>query len=85
MPEERERPRPHGDPLETAVHVNPKDNRPQASEEIPHDDDWDSRGLSDGAKGRGSSANGIPEFDEDAGAKRRKQYDDGAEIVSGID
>lgn len=96
MPVEKERPRPHGDPLENVVHPNPETNRAQSQsdatpEEIPRhvnanrEGERDFKALSDRAKGRGSSANGIPEFDEDAGAKRKKQYDDGAEIVSGID
>jgi hypothetical protein len=40
---------------------------------------------SDREQGRGSSANGVPAFDEDAGGKRRKQYEEGADLVSGID
>jgi hypothetical protein len=40
---------------------------------------------SDRDGGRGSTANGVPEFDEDAGEQRRKQYDEGAGLVSGID
>ncbi len=37
----------------------------------------------DGCKG--STANGIPAFDEDAGRKRRRQYAEGADLVSGMD
>lgn len=72
MPRQDEQPRPHGDPLEKVIHD-------------PHGEGRDFRDFSDRAKGRGSSANGVPEFDEDAGKQRRKQYDEGAEIVSGID
>ena len=54
-------------------------------EDIPRDTDSDFRDLSDRARGRGSSANGIPEFDGDAGAQRKRQYDEGAEIVSETD
>ena len=34
---------------------------------------------------RGQSENGAPELDEDDGAQRKRQYKDGAELVSGID
>jgi hypothetical protein len=90
MPEERERPRPHGDPLENAVHENAEQNRAQSQsdatpEEIPGGRDRDFRELSDRARDRGSTANGVPEFDEDAGSQRKRQYDGGAEIVSGTD
>jgi hypothetical protein len=93
MPEEKERPRPHGDPLEPAIDRNPEENRAQSQsdatpEEIPRrgdPGDRDLRETSDRARGRGSTANGIPEFDEDAGDLRRRQYDDGAGVVSGID
>ncbi len=90
MPEERERPRPHGDPLEPAIERNPEENRAQnqsdaPSDEIPSRGDRDLRDMSDRARGRGSTANGIPEFDEDSGDLRKRQYGDGAEIVSGTD
>jgi hypothetical protein len=92
MPVEKERPRPHGDKLEDAIPRNPEENRAQSQsdatpEEMPTAGGRtaDPRELSDRARGRGSDANGIPEFDEDAGRRRRKQYDDGAELVSGID
>lgn len=67
MPEERERPRPHGDPMEPALDPEPEGD------------------TSDRARGAGSTANGIPEFDEDSGDLRKRQYDDGAEIVSETD
>lgn len=36
-------------------------------------------------RGRGSTTNGVPAFDEDAGGQRKRQYKDGAEVVSGLD
>ena len=69
MPEQKNPPRPHGDKLDNAIHDNSEQNRE----------------LSDRARGAGSDANGIPEFDEDDGGARRKRYDDGAKLVSGID
>lgn len=71
MPEERERPRPHGDPLEPVIERNPEEIREQTP--------------SDRARERGSDANGIPEFDDAAGTQRTRQYDEGADLVSGID
>ena len=92
MPEQKNPPRPHGDKLDNAIHDNPEPNRAQSQsdatpEELPRvgERTADVRELSDRARGAGSDANGIPEFDEDAGAARRKRYDDGAELVSGID
>ncbi len=80
------RPGPGGDPLQR----NPEDNREQAKSDATADEvgdrldpDWTEQ--SDRAHGRGSDANGIPEFDEARGEQRKKQYRDGAEIVSGID
>jgi hypothetical protein len=35
--------------------------------------------------GRGSTANGVPVFDEDDGKLRRRQYENGADLVSGLD
>lgn len=43
------------------------------------------REESDRERGRGSTANGVPAFDEDDGAQRKRQYRDGAHLVSGID
>jgi hypothetical protein len=81
-----ERPGPGGDPLQR----NPEDNREQAKSDATADEvggrldpDWTEQ--SDRAHGQGSDANGIPEFDEVRGEERKKQYRDGAGIVSGID
>jgi len=69
---------------------NPEDNRAQAQSDATADEvgdrlDPDYTEQSDRAHGRGSDANGIPEFDERDGEQRKKQYRDGAKIVSGID
>lgn len=88
MPEEKEPPRPHGDKLKDAVpgrRNNPEDNQAQVQSDAPPDAVGGGREESDRDKGRGSTANGVPEFDEDAGAERRRLYDEGAEIVSRID
>jgi hypothetical protein len=90
MAEQKEQPRPHGDPLRGEVAGNPEDNRAQRDSDAAPDASMESRGNdamnnSDRAGGRGSDANGIPEFDEAAGGLRKKQYDEGAEIVSRID
>jgi hypothetical protein len=81
-----ERPGPGGDPLQR----NPEDNREQGKSDATADEvggrldpDWTEQ--SDRAHGQGSDANGIPEFDEARGEERKKQYRDGAGIVSGID
>jgi hypothetical protein len=81
-----ERPGPGGDPLQR----NPQDNRAQAQSDATADEvggrlDPDFTEQSDRAGGRGSDANGVPEFDETDGERRKKLYKDGAEIVSRID
>lgn len=43
------------------------------------------REESDRDDGRGSTANGVPAFDEDDGKLRKRQYRDGADVVSGVD
>ena len=88
--QENERPRPHGDPLRENVEDNAAqrqsdapgpDANPTAGERLD-----DLTGASDRAGGRGSSANGIPAFDEAGGEERRHQYkDNDAGLVSGID
>jgi hypothetical protein len=79
------RPGPGGAPLQR----NPEDNRAQAqSDATPDEADRlgpDFTEQSDRAHGRGSDANGIPEFDEAEGEERKKLYKDGAKIVSRID
>ena len=81
------RPGPGGDPMQR----NPEDNPAQARSDATQDEggdrldpDWTQQ--SDRADGRGSDANGIPEFDEAAGEERKKLYETtGSPIVSRID
>ena len=88
--QERERPRPHGDPLRENVEDNTAQRESDApgpeTNSISGERRGDLTGANDRAGGRGSSANGVPAFDEDDGRERRRQYDEnGAEIVSRID
>jgi hypothetical protein len=89
MPEETEPPRPHGDKLKGAVgkeRNDPDDNQAQVqSDAYPDATGEGGREESDRDGGRGSTANGVPAFDEDDGVRRRRQYEDGAEFVSRID
>lgn len=91
MPEEKEPPRPHGDKLKGTAgksRHNPEDNQAQVQSDAQPDATaaiGGGREESDRDGGRGSSANGVPEFDDASGAQRKRQYDDGAELVSGID
>lgn len=89
MAEQTNRPRPHGDPLKDEVVENREDNRAQRDSDAPPDataDPGNDRlNNSDRARGQGSDANGIPEFDEADGTRRRKLYDEGADLVSRID
>jgi hypothetical protein len=85
MPEQKDQPRPHGDPLDDMVEDNPAQRQSDAPPDATSGRPEDLTGTSDRAGGRGSSANGVPSFDEDAGAQRRKQYKDGADLVSGLD
>jgi len=89
MPEEHEPPRPHGDKLKDAA-GNTRDNAEDNQAQVPSDAQPDAvAGIGseeiDRDRGRGSSANGIPASDEDDGELRKRQYKDGAELVSGID
>ena len=89
MAQQSEQPRPQGDPLRDKVQGNPEENRAQRDSDAAPDASMEPRGdrmnNSDRAHGRGSDANGVPEFDEAAGELRKKQYNEGAEIVSRID
>jgi len=81
MPEQNEPPRPHGDPLEReVVEDNPSQRQSDATS-----DAVGLGGVEEPTAGVTSDANGLPASDEDDGAKRRKQYDNGAELVSRID
>jgi hypothetical protein len=88
--EENERPRPHGDPLRENVEDNAAQRQSDSpgpdSTSIPGERVGDFTEASDRAGGRGSSANGVPAFDEDGGAERKRQYEEnGAGLVSRID
>jgi len=87
--QQNDRPRPHGDPLKDEVQSNQEENRGQRDSDAPPDATAEVRGdrlqNSDRADGRGSDANGVPEFDEAAGEQRKKLYDEGADLVSRID
>lgn len=84
MPNQNERPRPHGDPLSDEVEPNAAQRQSDAPADASAGEDG--RGEKpDRADGRGSTANGIPEFDEDAGEQRKKLYKEGAGLVSRID
>jgi hypothetical protein len=82
MPEQSDRPRPHGDPLEDEV---VKTENPAQRQSDATDDASSVRGVEETTDGTGSDANGIPASDERDGEARRKRYDDGAELVSRID
>ena len=89
MPEQKDPPRPHGDPLEREV-VDSNQNQAQRQSDAPADSVAGGRHDrlrvdDDRSSGRGSTANGIPASDEDDGRARRKRYDEGAELVSKID
>ena len=89
MAEQAEQPRPHGDPLRGEVTGNAEENRAQRDSDAAPDASMEPRGddmnNSDRAGGQGSDSNGIPEFDDAGGELRKKQYEEGAEIVSRID
>jgi hypothetical protein len=88
MAAQSDRPRPHGDPLKDEVVNNPEENRAQRDSDAPADviaERPGDRMNSDRANGRGSDATGVPEFDEADAERRRKLYDEGADLVSRID
>jgi hypothetical protein len=88
MPEEKERPRPHGDPLRDELdspNQSREDNPAQANSDAAPDAVGSGHEESDRDSGRGSDANGVPAFDEASGRQRREQYDNGADLVSRID
>ena len=89
MPEEKDPPRPHGDKLRD-VAGNPRNNPEDNPAQVQSDAQPDVIGgggqeETDRDNGRGSTANGVPAFDEDDGALRKRQYKDGADLVSGLD
>jgi hypothetical protein len=70
MPEQSERPRPHGDPLEHEVVKT--ENLAQRQSDAT-DDASSVRGGEETTDGTGSDANGIPASDERDGEARRKR------------
>jgi hypothetical protein len=80
---------PHGDPLKDAAAEGREDNRAQRDSDAAPDATAEPSGAliedSDREGGRGSDANGVPAFDDADGKRRRKLYDDGADLVSRID
>jgi hypothetical protein len=86
MAQESQPPPPHGDPLQDVIEDNPAQRQSDAQPDAAAGSRRDEvRGTSDRSEGRGSTANGIPSSDEDAGSSRRRQYKKGADLVSGID
>ena len=84
MAQDNERPRAHGDPLRDVVDPNPVERQSDAVPDAPESPD-ELADAFDRAGAQGSTANGIPAFDEKAGEERRKLYEEGAELVSRID
>jgi hypothetical protein len=78
---ERDTPRPHGDPLKGEI-VEPNAAQRQSDSA---EDGINSVGREEPTQGTRSTSNGINGWDEDGGEQRRRQYDNGAEIVSKID
>jgi hypothetical protein len=87
MPEQNERPRPHGDPLEREIaEDNPAQRQSDAASDVVGSGRPEGfRERADRSGGKGSTANGIPAADEADGRRRRKFYDAGGELVSKID
>lgn len=86
MPEEKEPPRPHGDKLLNTDRAGRPDNPAQAQSDATPDAVASGRAEDRSRdRGRGDTASGIPSSDEDDGAQRRRQYKEGADLVSGTD
>ncbi len=81
MAEQQEKPRPHGDPLRDET-VEP--NSAQRQSDAPPGERARGGGPAR-MPGGGSTASGIPAADEEHGQERRRQYSEGAEVVSRID
>jgi hypothetical protein len=80
MPQESERPRPHGDTLQDEI-VEP--NQAQRQSDAPAD--VVGSDMVEDPSDTGSTANGVPQYDDAAGEQRKKLYDAGATLVSRID
>ena len=80
MPQESERPRPHGDPMHTdAEEPNPAQRRSDATPDVV------GTGAVEERINTGSTSSGLTADDEDDGERRKKLYKEGAELVSRID
>lgn len=82
MEQQTSKPRPHGDPLADEV-VEP--NRAQRDTDASPDAAGHGRGREEPAGGAGSTGSGAPPAGETDAERRRRLYDDGAELVSRID
>lgn len=80
MAQESEPPRPHGDPLEAEI---VESNQSQRQSDAPPD--VVGTDMVEDPIESGSTANGIPAYDDVDGQQRRKQYEKGADLVSRID
>ena len=85
MPEQNEPPRPHGDPLEGEMLTDRGEANAAQRQSDASDDASSLRRVEQPTAGTTSDANGIPAGDEVDGSKRKKQYEDGIELVSRID
>ena len=80
MPQESERPRPHGDPMHTdPEEPNPAQRKSDATRDVVGTD------MVEDPLESGSTANGVPPYDEADGERRKKLYEQGATLVSRID
>ena len=87
MAEQKEPPRPHGDPLENE-RMNTGKSEPEKVDSGATDATNDVVGLpgvEEPTRGTTSDANGLPAGHEVEGEQRRKQYGGGAKLVSRID
>ena len=84
MPEQKQPPRPHGDPFEEEI-VNHDESNPAQRQSDATGDAVSLGGVEEPTAGTTSDANGISAGDEADGERRKKLYDQGAELVSRID
>jgi hypothetical protein len=80
MPQESERPRPQGDPLQQ----DPQESNPAQRDSDATPDVVASQMVEDPIDS-GTSVNGLPAYDEADGERRKKLYREGADLVSRID
>ena len=80
MLRQSDKPRPHGDPFESEI-VEP--NQGQRQSDAPPD--VVGADMVEEPIESGSTANGVPAYDDADGQRRKKLYDEGAGLVSRID